>query len=567
MEHRLSVLQATSSSNHSAHRGVRLQRTTLATVIALAAFVVGTIGAHAQSSPSLQKYVDPLPIPSVMVPVAKTSALTSYVVDARQVKQKLHRDLPPTTVWGYQGQYPGPTFETRYGELVEVTWTNSLPTTHLLPVDHTLPDTMHHQPDVRIVPHRHGGMQPAVFDGVPDAWFTPGQTQFGDVPPEYRTNVYRYENLQDPATLWYHDHAGGLTRLNVYAGLAGFYLIRSTQEDALNLPKGRYEIPLAIQDRTFNADGSLYYPAKGRWPKNHPVWVKHFHGDTAVVNGKVFPYLEVDPVRYRFRILNGCNARFLNLRLSNGMAFNQIGTDVGLLASPVRMSGFDMDPGERVDIVIDFRGRQGQKIRLVNTEGADGPDLPEIMEFRVRSISATDTSRLPSTLRSLPAPDASEAVAVREVTMEHLQDASGDPIAFLLDGKYRHEGVSEIAKAGTTEIWNIVNLLDETHPIHTHLSDFRVLDRQPLDSKGYHEALMAYRDGIGSKPVLASYLRGSRVGPTRYENGNKDTVQAHAASVTRILVRFDEYTGDSVWHCHILEHEDNDMMRPLRVIP
>ena len=226
-----------------------------------------------------------------------------------------------------------------------------------------------------------------------------------------------------------------------------------------------------------------------------------------------------------------------------------------------------MDPGERADIVIDFSGRQGQRILLVNTEDKDGPDLPEIMEFRVRNTTVTDTSSLPSTLRSLPAPNPGLAVVSRDVTMEHESDASGDPITFLLDGKERMEPATEIARAGTYEVWRIVNLLDETHPIHLHMSDFRVLDRQSLDSKGYHEALMAWREGAGPRPVLADFLTGRRQGPKKFELGNKDTVQAHADSVTRILVRFGEYTGDSVWHCHILEHEDNDMMRPLIVLP
>ncbi len=537
-----------------------------ATAVLLAASTLAPT-ASAQTSPYLEKYVDALPMPSVMAYDSRTPTLTRYTVDMRQVTQKLHRDLPATTVWGYEGVYPGPTFETWYGENVEVTWTNSLPTTHLFKIDYTLPDTSHGDPDVRTVVHRHGGLQPGEFDGAPDAWFTPGQAEFGMVPPAYRTNVYRFENLQDPATLWYHDHAAGITRLNVYAGLAGFYLIRSDEEDALNLPRGDREIPIVIQDRTFNADGSLYYPSEGRWPKNHPVWVKHFHGDTAVVNGKVFPYLEVDAARYRFRLLNGCNARFLNLRLNNGQSFHQIGTDTGLLASPVKIGGLDMDPGERADIVIDFSGRQGQRILLVNTEDKDGPDLPEIMEFRVRNTTVTDTSSLPSTLRSLPAPNPGLAVVSRDVTMEHESDASGDPITFLLDGKERMEPATEIARAGTYEVWRIVNLLDETHPIHLHMSDFRVLDRQSLDSKGYHEALMAWREGAGPRPVLADFLTGRRQGPKKFELGNKDTVQAHADSVTRILVRFGEYTGDSVWHCHILEHEDNDMMRPLIVLP
>jgi len=544
------------------HAHPRAAGRSLAAVLATT-FVVASSALAQAGSPPLTKYVDPLPIPSVHVPVA-TGAVTEYEVNMEQVTQQLHSELPPTTLWTYSGVYPGPTFETRRGEVVQVTWTSSLPDTHILPVDYTLPDMLHDEPEVRTVVHRHGGLQPGIFDGGPDDWFTPGFTEVGHT---YPGNVYTYPNEQPAATIWYHDHAAGVTRLNVYAGLAGFWLIRDDEEDALNLPSGPYEIPIVIQDRTFNEDGSLFYPSEGRWPKNHPVWVKHFLGDTAVVNGKVWPYLDVEPRKYRFRLLNGSNSRFYNLYFSNGLRFYQIGTDTGLMERPVRANGINMDPGERADIVVDFSRYPGQTIRLLNSEFENDPDLPEIMEFRVGSTPVEDTSSLPSFLRDVEYYDPNESVITRDVTVEMMMDESGDPIMMLLDGKMRDEPVTEIAQAGSTEVWRIINIEPETHPIHLHLSDFQVLSRQGLDAKGYAAALMDYREGGAPKPVLEDFLEGDATGPEKYELGNKDTVQANEESVTTIVVKFGEFTGDSVWHCHILEHEDNDMMRPLRVIP
>jgi spore coat protein A len=226
-----------------------------------------------------------------------------------------------------------------------------------------------------------------------------------------------------------------------------------------------------------------------------------------------------------------------------------------------------MDPGERADIVVDFSRYPGQTIRLLNSEFENDPDLPEIMEFRVGSTPVEDTSSLPSFLRDVEYYDPNESVITRDVTVEMMMDESGDPIMMLLDGKMRDEPVTEIAQAGSTEVWRIINIEPETHPIHLHLSDFQVLSRQGLDAKGYAAALMDYREGGAPKPVLEDFLEGDATGPEKYELGNKDTVQANEESVTTIVVKFGEFTGDSVWHCHILEHEDNDMMRPLRVIP
>ncbi len=354
----------------------------------------------------------------------------------------------------------------------------------------------------------------------------------------------------------------------MYAGLAGFYLIRDAAEVSLNLPSGTYEIPLTIQDRTFNGDGSLYYPSVGRWRQNHPNWVKHFHGDVAVVNGKVWPYLEVEPRKYRFRILNGCNARLLDLALSGGPRFHVIGTELGLLDRPQRTGGLTMEPGERIDVVIDFTGyADGTTATLLNNERGDGPDLAEIMQFRVRNLGRGDSSTLPSTVNPAYANIPLNHVAARRtLTFEHLNDADGDPVAFLLDGKFRHEPITETPRANTVEVWEVINLTSEEHPLHIHMGDSQILNRQEI-SEDYHEALMTARDAGLPKPDLTPFLDGKPEAPKRYEKGLKDTIRLPGMSVTRVAFRVGEYLGDSVWHCHILEHEDNDMMRPLIVGP
>ena len=201
----------------------------------------------------------------------------------RQFAAKVHRDLPPTRMWGYDGCSPGPTFEARCGEALLIEWRNDLPAEHLFPIDHNLHGAEANKPDVRTVVHLHGGRTPPQFDGHPEAWFTPGHS-----------SAYFYPNQQDAATLFYHDHAMGITRLNAMAGLVGLYLLRDETERALPLPTSRYEVPLVLYDRSFTADGQLQYP--------HP-WVSEFIGNTILVNGKIAPFLDVEPRRYRFRVL------------------------------------------------------------------------------------------------------------------------------------------------------------------------------------------------------------------------------------------------------------------------
>jgi spore coat protein A len=318
---------------------------------------------------SLEKFADPLPIPPVAKsagtrpsPEDPTRHIPVYKLFMRELSVKSHRDLPATRAWGIEGSTPGPTIEARSGEGFFVEWVNDLPAKHLLPVDYRLHGAEKTQPEVRAVIHVHGAKVPPESDGYPEDWYVPGKSR-----------TYYYPNRQQSATLWYHDHAMGINRLNIYAGLFGFYLLRDDVEDSLNLPRGPYEIPLAICDRSFLRDGSLDYPTSGI---AGAPWVPEAFGEAMMVNGKLFPHLDVEPRAYRFRILNASNGRFFNFGLSNGQKFNFIGTDQGFLAAPVALERFMIAPGERGDVVIDFSGLAGQRVVLKS-------DPFELLQFRV----------------------------------------------------------------------------------------------------------------------------------------------------------------------------------------
>ena len=359
-----------------------------------------TANAGHAGSLNLAQFVDQLPI----MPVIRPSANGVTHIHMQQTQQKLHRDLPATTIWGYNGIWPGPTMEVRSGTPVKIKYHNDgLPTTHPLPVDPTLHGSEADKPQVRNVVHLHGAKILPESDGYPEAWISPdGVTG----PVLYNPDAFVYPNDQQSTLLWYHDHTLGITRLNMIMGLAGAYIIRDAVEDSLNLPKGQFEIPLIIQDRLFNPDGSFLYPiADGG---THQFWIPEFFGDTMCVNGKIWPVLDVEPRRYRFRMLNGCNARFLNMRIvrtdaagnAHGMAgpmFHVIGTDGGLLPAPVSMTTLLQTPAERYDVIVDFTGKGGQFFVLKNDAPAPYPGggevVPtEIMMFRVsKTLSSPDT--------------------------------------------------------------------------------------------------------------------------------------------------------------------------------
>lgn len=280
---------------------------------------------------TLEKFADALPIPDTLKPVQQTTEKTYYEVTMEECAHQLHRDLPPTRLWGYNGLFPGPTIEVKRNENVYVKWMNNLPSEHFLPIDHTIhhSDSQHEEPEVKTVVHLHGGVTPDDSDGYPEAWFSKDFEQTG---PYFKREVYHYPNQQRGAILWYHDHAMALTRLNVYAGLVGAYIIHDPKEKRLKLPSGEYDVPLLITDRTINEDGSLFYPSGPENPSPSlpkPSIVPAFCGDTILVNGKVWPYLEVEPRKYRFRVINASNTRTYNLSLDNGGEFIQIGSDGG----------------------------------------------------------------------------------------------------------------------------------------------------------------------------------------------------------------------------------------------
>lgn len=506
---------------------------------------------------TIPKFVDPVPIPGVLKPVETHQGKLLYEVTMRQVKQKLHRDFRETTVWGYNGRYPGPTFEVQQNRPILVRYRNELPTTHLLPVDTTVHGAEPFRPRVRNVVHLHGGHTAPEFDGDPDAWFTPGLKQTG---PLFKTNLFEYRNRQPATTLWYHDHAMGITRLNVYAGLAGFYLIRSRKEKRLNLPAGRFEVPLVIQDRTFGQDASLSYPAN---------IVPEFFGNTILVNGKLWPFLEVEPRRYRFRFLNGSNARFYNLRLDPHLPLFQIGTDGGFLERPVKRSSILLAPAERADVIVDFAGCQGGTFTLTNDAPAPFPagEAPDshtgvIMQFRVvKPLSRRDSSTIPTRLVPVPRLRPNQAVRERDLTLNEETDDMGRVLPLLgirdISGCPKPltwgDSTTEQPRLNTREIWNLINVTGDTHPIHLHLVHFQILDRRPFD--------VARLQQTGEL-----VFTGAAIPPRSNERGLKDTVRADPGMVTTIIARFGDFSGPFVWHCHILEHEDHEMMRRYEVV-
>ncbi len=500
----------------------------------------GIIGRPLLKLDALEKFVDPLPIPHVAAPSGMrpepgnaARRIRYYRLAMRQFQAKIHRDVKPTRMWGYGGMSPGPTIEARSGEPMLVEWVNELPAAHMLPIDHTIHGAGKDTPDVRVVAHLHGAKAPPESDGYPEAWLPPGKSA-----------VYHYPNGQDAAMLWYHDHALGITRLNIYAGLLGAYFLRDSIEDGLGLPRGKYEIPLILCDRFFDADGQLFYPVS---PVPESPWIPEVYGDATLANGKLFPYADVEPAKYRIRLLNGSNARSFVLSFANGQEFHQIGTDLGLLPAPVPLKRLEIAPAERADLIVHFEEHGGENIVLRNGV------LP-VMQFRVAKTAAHESGALPATLRPVPKIPESAAGATRLLTLGEKDDMSGNPVTMLLDNKHWDMPIAERPKLNSTEIWSFANFTEDMHPIHLHLVKFQILDRRTFEPEEY------YKQG---KIV---YI-GEAQPPAANEAGWKDTVQAYSGMVTRIIARFEGFTGRYVWHCHILEHEDNEMMRPYEVIP
>lgn len=632
---------------------------------------------------SIPKYESPLVIPPAMprtseIMVSGDESIDYYEIAVRQFQQYIlpsSMDLP-TTVWSYGSvnhpgtveeggsfNYPAFTIEATHDKPVRIKWINDLVDEqgnyipHILPVDQTLHwtnppggladrDKRATNPNsyigpVPIVTHVHGAHTNEESDGYPEAWFLPAaadlptnyaisgslyaeynagfQKRYGVPAWEPGTATYQYPNDQRATTLWYHDHSLGMTRLNVYAGPAGFYIIRGGSADNVTgtlpgpapalgdaAPMDYFEIPIVIQDRSFNDDGSLFYPDNRAFfegvepdqlqipfiPKSakngpsdvSPIWNPEFFGNTMVVNGRTWPYLEVQQRRYRFRLLNGCNSRFLILKISNDMPFYQIGSEGGFLPAPIVLEELLIAPAERADVIVDFTDVPvGQEIVLLNLapdepfsggvprvdfDPADAGTTGQVMQFKIVARTNADNSTVPTELLLPKIKPLGPESNTRQLTLNEEEsksivvtvDESGNIVEYDVDhNDDNHNGevfgptsallgtladgplnwgdsVTEDPVVGDTEIWELHNFTADAHPIHVHLVMFQVMGRGP----------------DGTTP------------PEQWETGWKDTVIAYPDEITRIKARFD-IAGLYVWHCHILEHEDNEMMRPYRV--
>ncbi len=551
----------------------------------------GTVSAAAATTPAaldLPHFADPLPVP----PVWTAEELALRGLELAESTHRFHRDLDPVRTWGYGGaSYLGPTIHATVGEDVHFMARNRLGP-HPLGIDTELhgPDMANDALAPRAALHLHGGYVCPHHDGYPEDTFLPGEDR-----------MFHYLNAQQAGTTWYHDHALGITRLNVYAGLAGLYLLRDAAVEA-GLPAGEFELPLVLQDKAFGhaPDGSLalHYP--------NP-WEPEFFGDTAIVNGKAWPYVEVARGLYRFRIANGSSSRIYHLALEPAVPLFLIGTDTGFVETPVPLKSIVLAPGERADVLVDFQSRRpGDRVRLVNRPlpaGVVSPEdtaITELVEFR--ATSATGFRRgLPGRLvPPVRLPD--RGVPERTVVLVEIMDPDTDePVMALLNNRPWDTNDLERPVVDTVEKWNIVNLTADTHPIHLHLVQFRPLARRAFDAERYltdvfgTDMLTPADVGTGTRPWPdpTPYATGPARRPERWEDGWKDTVQAHPGTVTQILVPFGPgafpgvpfglpgrltpmpghdcghmipFTGEYVWHCHILDHEDNEMMLPYEVV-
>jgi spore coat protein A len=473
--------------------------------------------------PLPEPYTLPLSIPPVLAPVRSDATGDYYELVQRAARVEL---LPgvPSEIWGYNGIFPGPTIVSRADRPTIVRHRNELP--------------------VPVVVHLHGGHTPSSDDGYPTDLLMPvGATVDHHqhmLDPAATVTVgqrdYRYPMRQRAATLWYHDHRMDFTGPSVWRGLAGFHLVRDTEEDALPLPRDDRDLPLMIADRAFDADGSLRYASID--PTQQAPGVTDSYGagvlgDVVLVNGVPWPLAEVTATRHRLRLLNASNARRYRLALDppppGGGGLVQIGTDGGLLNRPVRHDAIEIAPAQRYDVVVDFGAyRVGQEVTLVNTFGVGS--TAHVMRFRI-TRSARDDSQVPDRLSEPEVLSPASAVATRTMRFQH-NDVHG-MAGWTINGQpFAPDLVHARARLGTVEIWRLTT--DFHHPIHIHLAPFQVLDRNS-----------------------------GALGP--YDQGWKDTLDLRPAEQATIIVRFDRYPGRFVFHCHNLEHEDMAMMGNLLV--
>jgi spore coat protein A, manganese oxidase len=533
---------------------------------------------------TLVRFVDPLPIP----PVWTAGQLAERGLTMASSMHQFHQQLGMTPTFGYGGaSYLGPTIEGRRGEPISFVARNRLGP-HVVGVDREL-----HGPDLypdddvapRVSLHLHGGYTEPESDGYPEDVFIPGED-----------HVYNYEFDQQSGSTWYHDHALGITRLNVYAGLAGFFPIRDGGAEA-RLPPRPFEIPVVLQDKSFLA------PGDGTNPMFYPdPWEPEFFGNVPVVNGKIWPNHDVRRGLYRLRLLDGSSSRFYNLRFDPPLPWFLIGTDTGFVDTPVPLQSLVLAPGERADVLVDFSELSaGDRVRLMNQQPLpepaispvddEGPFISELMQFTALRQPGFP-ARIPTSLRSFPRPGPSGVVAERNLLLVEIADPeTGDPVMALLNNRRWDTTDIEEPTVHTLEQWNLINLTEDTHPIHLHLVQFVLRNRQHIDAGSYLEHVFGVEEltpddvGNGDRPFpgvegVEDVVVGPPESAPANEDGWKDTIQAHPGQVTRILAPFGSgafagvpfgqtvtHTGEYVWHCHILDHEDHEMMLPYQVLP
>lgn len=556
----------------------------------------------------IPKFVKPLKEPDIFLPKItndNNQIIYEYQVEACELYQQiLPDDFLPTKVWGLGGmcidsvtkepEYiqssPGPSFIVDRNIQAKIQWVNHIKGQYMFPVDAALlwANPRHleaskeytpypfgdyqMQAPVSVVMNIHGGMVSPENDGHPDAWFTAG----GIRGPVYNESIVSILNTQEPATLWYHDNTRGLSRLNLYSGLAGAYIIRDLEEMKIN-PRIE-DIILMIQDKSFGEDASLYYPVTGENTSQHPYWVSEFYGDVILVNGISWPYMEIKKAFYRFRIINASNCRIYDIGLSDNSNFILIGTDGGYIQTPVIVNFCKLAPGERAEIIVDFRKyRKGEEIILKNNSSDAIPDLTDtIMQFQIVDTDDRNVI-LPYHLNTIHrlSPDAGGKIAT-------INKISG---ALYINGQPSLNPAADFVRTGATYIWDFINLTDRDEAIHLHLIQFQILHRQPINKEEY----LKEWNSINGLQVLkqptnyldpSSFVTGGAVSREEYERGWKDTVYLPPGFITRIIIRyapvdvdeaapgenrfpFDPATGgEYVMSSSMPEHSDNQALRP-----
>ena len=454
-------------------------------------------GSSGGGSPPVTAFAVPLPIPPVLAPTS-SDATTDYYDLTMQVAQKQIIPGKLTTIWGYNGMFPGPTIIARRNRRAVVRQVNNL------------------QESMSV--HLHGGHTPPESDGLPIDLIGPGASK-----------TYTYPNNAPSSTLWYHDHAIDVTGRHVYMGLAAFYLLRDDFEDSLPLPKGLNDIPLLLQDRSFNSDGSLNYPLSDSTIRTGVI------GDRLLVNGAVQPFLQVSRRKMRFRILNGSNARIYKLALSSGGPLTQIASDGGLLASPAPRQSISVAPAERIEVVIDVANYAvGTSVILKNQDDSASPSIPDLMRFDIVANAIEDSS-IPTTLRPIARLLEGSATVKRTFTLEQ-SFQNGRNLWTINNKLYDPARIDAAPRLNATEIWSFENRSSESHPMHIHDIQWQILDIN------------------GNKPQAG-------------DDGWKDTFLVPAWGKLRVIGTFTDNVGGYVSHCHKLEHEDHAMMFSFQVQP